>query len=190
MSISLTVARSHASCSSGCSPASPRAATPHGGAGRQGGRDQDTLDVEVGGVATFVERTRESLVMLMLRDLSDMRLAGMMVDGPDLKGRTNIVALEITTEGVKVPLGPWERSTDNATVATSLLSNLVERGLDPEQGILFVIDCAKALRKAIRSVFGEVPVQRCVRHYADFLVMPIWARQVGRHRGFGLVSSA
>jgi len=27
-----------------------------------------------------------------------------------------------------------------------------------------VIDGAKALRKAIRSVFGEVPVQRCVRH--------------------------
>src|SRR2546428_3533649 len=32
------------------------------------------------------------------------------------------------------------------------------------QGILFVIDGAKALRKAIRSVFGEAPVQRCVRH--------------------------
>jgi putative transposase len=44
------------------------------------------------------------------------------------------------------------------------LSDLVERGLDPEQGILFVIDGAKALRKAIRTVFGEAPVQRCVRH--------------------------
>lgn len=30
--------------------------------------------------------------------------------------------------------------------------------------MLFVIDGAKALRKAIRTVFGEVPVQRCVRH--------------------------
>src|SRR5207244_8624011 len=74
------------------------------------------------------------------------------------------VALGITTEGVKVPLGLWEGSTENATVATSLLSDLVERGLDPEQGILFVIDGAKALRKAIRSVFGGVPVQRCIRH--------------------------
>jgi transposase-like protein len=65
---------------------------------------------------------------------------------------------------VKIPLGLWEGSTENATVATALLSDLVERGLDPEQGMLFVIDGSKALRKAVRSVFGEVPVQRCVRH--------------------------
>jgi putative transposase len=89
----------------------------------------------------------------------------MMIDGIELKGRTNVVALGITTEGVKIPLGLWEGSTENATVATALLSDLVERGLDPEQGILFVIDDAKALRKAIRTVFGErAPVQRCVRH--------------------------
>jgi len=75
-----------------------------------------------------------------------------------------VVALGITTEGVKIPLGLWEGSTENATVATALLSDLVERGLDPEQGILFVIDGAKALRKAIRNVFGDAPVQRCVRH--------------------------
>jgi putative transposase len=54
---------------------------------------------------------------------------------------------------------PWE----NATVATALLSDLVERGLDPEQGTMLVIDGAKALRKAIRTVFGDAPVQRCVR---------------------------
>ena len=113
---------------------------------------------------TFVERTRVALGELMSRRLDDVRLAVMMLDGLELKGRTNIVALGITTDGVKIPLGLWEGSTENATVATALLSDLVERGLDPEQGILFVIDGAKALRKAIRSVFGELPVQRCVRH--------------------------
>jgi putative transposase len=101
---------------------------------------------------------------LMSRRLDDVRLAVMMLDGIELKGRTNIVALGITTEGVKIPLGLWDGSTENATVATALLSDLVERGLDPEQGMLFVIDGAKALRKAIRAVFGEAPVQRCVRH--------------------------
>ncbi|MGH2841697.1 MAG: IS256 family transposase [Solirubrobacteraceae bacterium] len=112
----------------------------------------------------FIERTREALAELMSRRLDDVRLAVMMLDGLELKGRTNIVCLGITTEGVKIPLGLWEGSTENATVATALLSDLVERGLDPEQGILFVIDGAKALRKAIRSVFGEAPVQRCIRH--------------------------
>jgi transposase-like protein len=82
----------------------------------------------------------------MGRRLDDARLAVMMLDGIELKGRTNIVALGITTEGVKIPLGLWEGSTENATVATALLSDLVERGLDPEQGMLFVIDGAKAVR--------------------------------------------
>ncbi len=113
----------------------------------------------------FVARTRENLDALMARRLDDVRLAVMMIDGIDLKGRTNVVALGITTEGVKIPLGLWEGSTENATVATALLSDLVDRGLDPEQGILFCIDGAKALRKAIRTVFGDrAPVQRCVRH--------------------------
>jgi putative transposase len=113
---------------------------------------------------TFTERTRGALSELMSRRLNDLRLAVMMIDGLELQGRTNVVALGITTEGVKIPLGLWEGSTENATVATALRSDLVERGLDPEQGILFVIDGAKALRKAIRNVFGEAPVQWCVRH--------------------------
>ena len=113
----------------------------------------------------FVERTRVALDELMARRLDDVRLAVMMLDGIELKGRTNVVALGITTEGVKIPLGLWEGSSENATVARALLSDLVERGLDPEQGILFVIDGSKALRKAIRDVFGQdAPVQRCVRH--------------------------
>src|SRR5207245_7374955 len=113
---------------------------------------------------TFIERTRAALSELMSRRLDDVRLAVMMIDGLDLKERTNVVALGITTEGVKIPLGLWEGSTENASVATALLSDLVERGLDPAQGILFVIDGAKALRRAIRNVFGDAPVQRCVRH--------------------------
>jgi putative transposase len=42
-----------------------------------------------------------------------------------------VVALGITTEGVKVPLGLWEGSTENAAVATALLADLVDRGLAP-----------------------------------------------------------
>jgi putative transposase len=113
----------------------------------------------------FVARTREHLEALMSRRLDDVRLAVMMVDGIDLKGRTNVVALGITTDGVKIPLGLWEGSTENAAVATALLSDLVDRGLDTEQGVLCVLDGAKALRKAVRDVLGvQTPVQRCVRH--------------------------
>ncbi|MBA3562181.1 MAG: IS256 family transposase [Actinobacteria bacterium] len=113
----------------------------------------------------FVQRTRENLEALMARRLDDVRLAVLMVDGIELKGRTNVVALGITTDGVKIPLGLWEGSTENAAVATALLSDLVDRGLDVEQGVLVVLDGAKALRKAVRDVLGvHTPVHRCVRH--------------------------
>jgi putative transposase len=70
----------------------------------------------------------------MNRPLADMRLAVMMLDGIELHGRTNIVALGITTEGEKLALGLWDGSSENATVTGALLADLVERGLDIEQG--------------------------------------------------------
>jgi putative transposase len=113
----------------------------------------------------FIERTRTALGELMGRRLDDMRLAVMMLDGMEIADRTHVVALGITTDGVKIPLGLYEGSTENATVATALLSDLVDRGLDPEQAILFVTDGGKAIRRAIKDVFGErALVHRCHRH--------------------------
>jgi putative transposase len=113
----------------------------------------------------FIERTRTALGELMGRRLDDVRVAVMMLDGLEIAGRTHIVALGISTEGVKIPLGLWEGSTENATLARTLLADLVDRGLDPEQAILFVIDGGKAIRRAIKDVFGErALVHRCHRH--------------------------
>jgi putative transposase len=114
---------------------------------------------------TFVARTKEALLDLMARRLDDVRLAVLMIDGVGLKDHTCVVAPGITTDGVKIPLGLWEGSTENKTVATALLSNLVERGLDLEQGVLVVIDGSKALRAAVGDVLGKrTPVQRCTAH--------------------------
>jgi putative transposase len=113
----------------------------------------------------FIERTRTALSELMSRRLDDVRLAVMMLDGLEIAERTHVVALGISTEGVKIPLGLWEGSTENATLVSMLLADLVDRGLDPGQAILFVIDGGKALRKAIKGVFGEhALVHRCHRH--------------------------
>jgi putative transposase len=113
----------------------------------------------------FIERTRTALGELMGRRLDDVRLAVMMLDGLEIAERTHVVALGISTEGVKIPLGLWEGSTENSTLVSMLLADLVDRGLDPEQAILFVIDGGRALRKAIRDVFGEhALVHRCHRH--------------------------
>jgi putative transposase len=112
----------------------------------------------------FVGRTREHLEQLMSRSLADIRLAALMLDGIELKGRCCVVCLGVTTDGVKVPLGLWDGSTENKTVAAHLLADLVARGLDVEQGVLVVLDGSKALRAAVNEVFGPTPVQRCVRH--------------------------
>ncbi len=41
----------------------------------------------------------------MARRLNDVRLAVLMFDGIELKGRTNVVALGITSDGLTIPLG-------------------------------------------------------------------------------------
>jgi putative transposase len=93
----------------------------------------------------FVERTRTAPSELMGRRLDDVRLAVMMLDGLQIADRTHVGALGISTEGVKIPLGHWEGSTENATLVGMLLADLVDRGLDPDQAILFVIDGGRAL---------------------------------------------
>ncbi len=56
-------------------------------------------------------------------------------------------------------------STENSIVCRDLLVDLIERGLNYEHGLLAVIDGSKALRKALRQVFGDkVLIQRCQIH--------------------------
>ncbi len=102
----------------------------------------------------FRERTATALAELMSRRLDDVRLAVMMLDGMEVAERTHVVALGITTEGVKIPLGLWEGSTENATLARTLLADLVDRGLDPTQAILFVIDGGKVAEQQFRRIIG------------------------------------
>lgn len=113
----------------------------------------------------FKAKTRTALEELLGRDLSDLELAVVMIDGIDLADVTHVVALGITTDGTKVPLCLREGSTENATVATALLADLVDRGLRLGEEQLYVLDGAKALRKAVRDVAGpKALVQRCRIH--------------------------
>ena len=102
----------------------------------------------------------------MAADLSKLDLIVIQIDGIQIE--TDLVllaAVGIDGDGVKHPLGVLEGASENAAVAQALLDNLIERGLDPKVCRLFIIDGAKALRKAIRKTFGKhTPVQRCQIH--------------------------
>jgi transposase-like protein len=63
----------------------------------------------------------------------------------------------------RCPLGVVEGSTENKTVVRGLVAGLRDRGVDDRGGILFVLDGAKALRAAVKDVFGDKAlVQRCL----------------------------
>jgi len=76
-----------------------------------------------------------------------------------------LIALGVSSDGEKHIVGLREGVTENARVVKALLQDLVDRGLRTDRPVLFVIDGAKALRKAIREVFGALGVvHRCQFH--------------------------
>lgn len=113
----------------------------------------------------FKRATERALAELMGRDLSDLDVAVVMIDGIEVAGQCLAAALVITTEGQKIPVGLWLGDTENKVVVTDLLADLVARGLRTEGGLLVVIDGAKALAAGVRKVFGDKAlVQRCTLH--------------------------
>lgn len=99
------------------------------------------------------------------RDFSKLDILAVWIDGIQLGPYHVICAVGVDDQGHKHVLGIREGATENAVVASSLLEDLVKRGLDPQRRRLFVIDGSKALRKAIDQVFGDkTPVQRCRNH--------------------------
>jgi len=89
-----------------------------------------------------------------------------MIDSLEIGGRTVVAALGITAEMDKIPVGLREGDTANSEVVKDLLTSIQERGFTLQcERLLAVIDGAKALKKALRQVFGErVVIQRCWLH--------------------------
>jgi putative transposase len=112
----------------------------------------------------FVAATERALAELLTADLSGLELVALMVDGVRVAEHCCVVALGITIDGTKVPLGLAEGATENATVVRDLLAGLRERGLEVTRPILVVIDGAKALRRAVTDVFDHPVIQRCQLH--------------------------
>jgi putative transposase len=113
----------------------------------------------------FVKQTETALAELMARDLTGEDIKVLMLDGEHMAERCVVVALAITADGTKKPVGLWDGSTENKTVVRSLLADLVDRGLTVNDGLLVVIDGAKALSAAVREVFGaKALIQRCTLH--------------------------
>jgi len=122
----------------------------------------------------FIQASERALRELCERRFDDKDILVVYIDGLQFGGIQVMAALGVDSQGYKQVLGLRQGASENATVVTDLLNELVERGLNPDRRRLFVIDGSKALRKAINSIFGSAnPVQRCrnhkIRNVLDYL---------------------
>ena len=127
---------------------------------------QDAYGIEKSAVSeNFIEASREKVKQLMERPLGELRLCAIVIDGTPFKDRQMIVALGIGCDGRKTVLGLRQGATENTAVVSSLLSELMERGVDFSTPRLYILDGGKALTAAVRKHAGESAfIQRCQVH--------------------------
>ena len=113
----------------------------------------------------FIDATKGRMKEHFAEKLDQLDLVAMLLDGLVVGGHWVVVAFGIAREGTKHVLGLRQGSTENATLCTALLQDLIDRGLKNGAGLLYVIDGGKGLRSAITAVFGaSAAVQRCQQH--------------------------
>ena len=112
-----------------------------------------------------IEAGTRVLQDLAERDFSKVDVLIIYLDGIQFGNHHVLAAVGVDEDGKKYVLGVRSGASENATVTTALLEDLVARGIRPDRRRLFVVDGAKALRSAIAQVFGAGnEVQRCRNH--------------------------
>jgi transposase-like protein len=113
----------------------------------------------------FIEATAEKLKEFTARRFDHQDFLAVFMDGKYLARQQIIIALGITLQGDKIPLGFVQSTTENSMVIGSFLKDLIDRGLKYDEGILFIVDGSKGMKKAIRDVFEhKAIIQRCTWH--------------------------
>lgn len=81
---------------------------------------------------------------MLSRRFENIQIPVLLIDGVVLGDYTAIVTMGITKDGEKLLMGVRIGSTENAKVCQDLLADLIDRGLEHQDGILAVIDGSKA----------------------------------------------
>jgi len=106
-----------------------------------------------------------ALEELQVRVIPGPEILAVYVDGFVVGSSHVIGAIGVKKDGTKLVLGVREGASENLTVVTELLTDLRDRGLNPDMPRLFVLDGGKALRSAVDGVFGDnAQIQRCRNH--------------------------
>ena len=149
-------------------------------------RDQDLLDSQmltrvVRGVSTrnyegviggFAEKTgvakssvsrafkrasKKGLDTLNTADLSGHKFVAILIDDTGVGETTQVVAVGVTSDSQKIPLGVREGDTENAGVVKDLLTSLIARNFTlAGPRLLAVRDGGKALRAAVKAIWATL----------------------------------
>lgn len=119
----------------------------------------------------FIKATQDKLRQFQERSLEQFDLVALFLDGKTFADEEMLIALGVTIQGDKVPLGFVQAAAENQRVCQQFLDDLIGRGLRYQSGLLVVIDGSKGLYKAIRKVLeGYVCIQRCQWHKRENVV--------------------
>ena len=119
----------------------------------------------------FIKASAEKLRQFQERSLADYDLVALFIDGKTFKDQEMIIALGVTMDGHKIPLGFIQAATENERVCRQFIDSLIHRGLQYQQGLLCLIDGSKGLYSAItKALDGYVAIQRCQWHKRENVI--------------------
>jgi transposase-like protein len=101
---------------------------------------------------SWVNATEKQFEKLRTRNLKELQIVAVFVDGKRFAKLGVIVALGVGSDGRKHVLGIYESSTENSTACKNLLDDLELRGL-PDSELLFVVDGGSGLNKALNEKY-------------------------------------
>jgi transposase-like protein len=135
----------------------------------------------------FKRGSAEKLRQLQTRSLSPYDIVAVFIDAKRYADDGIAVALGVTLEGRKVVLGIEHIHSEASRAVDQWLDKLLERGLRFEEGLLFIIDGSKGIRKAVEQKFGAYAlIQRCRWHksqnviaYLDKSQQAVFKRRIG-----------
>ena len=139
--------------------------------------ESSSLAPEVFGISAsnlskrFKTKSADVLKQLQERSLSKYDIVAVFIDAKRYAKDGLIVALGVTLDGNKLVLGVEHMHSENSKAIEQWFCRLIERGLKFENGILFIIDGSKGIRRAIENCLGDYAlVQRCQWHKRENVI--------------------
>jgi len=119
----------------------------------------------------FKRCSADKLKELQERSLKQYDIVAIFIDAKRYADDGLMVSVGVTMDGEKIVLGVEQSHNENSRAIEQWFDKWIERGLRFEDGILFIIDGSKGIRKAIERKFSHYAlIQRCRWHKRENVV--------------------